>query len=121
MQPTGSPHLGIDHLAGLVTAAVYLDLHDVCPGGADGHGFEVTVTHLEKALARADTQIQPGEPGVGMVVHSILLNEYGTYLIENLSFAALGGGVEPGRYLFMLAPLRISGGTGSPVNPLLIK
>lgn len=176
VSPAGSPSLGIDHMAGLVTAAAYVDLRAVCPRGSDGHGFEITVAHLEKELARAGTDIHagdvvlvrtgwedelrtdrkvytwgepgigaaaarwlaerdvvavgadnwgveaipPSEPGAGMVVHSILLNEFGTYLIEHLSFAALGDDVETGRYLFVVAPLRISGGTGSPVNPLLI-
>lgn len=176
VQPTGSPKLGIDQMAGLVAAAVYLDLRSVCPLGTDGHGFEITVDHLEKALARNGTEIHAGdvvlvrtgwerqlhtdrrvytwgepgigaatarwlaehdvvavgadnwgvemvpprEPGTGLIVHSILLNDFGTYLIEQLSFAALGDDVGTGRYLFVVAPLRISGGTGSPVNPLLI-
>ena len=174
--PTGSPNLGIDNVAGIVGPAVYLDLRAVCPQGNDGHGFEITVAHLEKELARADIEIQPGdvvlvrtgweeelatdrrvytwgepgigpaaarwlaerdviavgadnwgveaippsEPGAGMVVHSLLLNEFGVYLIEHLSFAALGDDVDSGRYLFLAAPLRITGGTGSPLNPLLI-
>jgi kynurenine formamidase len=172
----GSAHLGIHNMAGLLTEAVYLDLRGLCPGGRAGHGFEITVGHLEGALAEHGLALGAGqvlllrtgweqelegereiytwgEPGIGraaaewlarqdivavgadnwgveavpprtrgegLVVHSVLLNRYGIYLIENLSFAGIPEDVMSGTYLFVLAPLRIAGGSGSPVNPLLI-
>lgn len=61
-------------------------------------------------------------PGVGhrvLPVHRILLFEHGIHIIEvmNLESLAAAGAVE---FLFILAPLQIVGGTGSPVRPLAL-
>ena len=67
-------------------------------------------------------------PGLGVAewpfpVHQIGIAAMGLHLIDNLSLGAL---VEhcaaQGRwaFLFSLAPLRIEGGTGCPVNPLAV-
>lgn len=61
-------------------------------------------------------------PGVGhrvLPVHRILLVEHGIHIIEvmNLEGLAAAGAVE---FVFILAPLRIVGGTGSPVRPLAL-
>ncbi|MVU78129.1 cyclase family protein [Nocardia sp. ET3-3] len=50
-------------------------------------------------------------------VHRVLLVESGIYILEHLALEALAdsGLVE---FAFLLAPLRIVGGTGSPVRPL---
>jgi kynurenine formamidase len=52
-------------------------------------------------------------------VHRLLLVEYGVHIIEvmNLSGLAAAGVHE---FLFVLAPLKIVGGTGSPVRPLAL-
>ena len=52
-------------------------------------------------------------------IHMILLWQHGIYLLEMLWLETL---VEhaPKDFLFMLAPLNIHGGTGSPVNPLAV-
>ncbi len=52
-------------------------------------------------------------------LHLILLHRHGVHLIEMLWLDELS---ETGRtdFVFVVAPLRIEGGTGSPVNPLVI-
>jgi kynurenine formamidase len=61
-------------------------------------------------------QIHPGRGHAVMPVHRILLVENGIHIIEhmNLEAAATEGLTE---FLFVMAPLRIVGGTGSPVRP----
>jgi kynurenine formamidase len=52
-------------------------------------------------------------------IHMILLWQHGIYLLEMLWLETLAL-QQAGEFLFMLAPLNIKGGTGSPVNPLAI-
>jgi kynurenine formamidase len=53
------------------------------------------------------------------VAHRALIRDYGTYLLELLDLEELStaGAAE---FLFVCAPLRIAGGTASPLNPLAI-
>lgn len=62
-------------------------------------------------------QIPPGAGHRVLPVHRILLVDHGIYIMEhlNLEQAAEEGLTE---FTFVLAPLRIVGGTGSPVRPL---
>lgn len=52
-------------------------------------------------------------------IHMILLWQHGVYLLEMLWLKELAA-QQAGEFLFMLAPLHIKGGTGSPVNPLAV-
>lgn len=52
-------------------------------------------------------------------IHMILRWQHGIYLLEMLWQEDLSL-QQVGEFLFMLAPLNIQGGTGSPVNPLAI-
>lgn len=52
-------------------------------------------------------------------VHCFLLCDRGIYLLEMLALGALAR-VDASTFLFVVAPLPIRGGTGSPVNPLAI-
>lgn len=60
--------------------------------------------------------------GVGhalLPVHRMLLVEHGIYIIEMLNLSALAeAGVS--EFMFILAPLRLVGATGSPVRPLAV-
>jgi kynurenine formamidase len=61
--------------------------------------------------------------GVAFPIHVLALNAMGVLLLDYLQFEDLRGACESaGRWEFLCitAPLRISGGTGSPVNPLAI-
>lgn len=52
-------------------------------------------------------------------IHMILLWAHGIYLLEMLWLKELAQ-ADVRQFLFMLAPLLIEGGTGSPVNPLAV-
>jgi kynurenine formamidase len=61
--------------------------------------------------------------GIDFPIHVLAINAMGVHLLDYLQFADLGAACERrGRWEFMFAaaPLRIVGGTGSPVNPLAI-
>ncbi len=64
-------------------------------------------------------QIKPGIGHALLPVHRLLLVEHGVHIIEvmNLSELATAGIHE---FLFVLTPLKIVGGTGSPVRPLAV-
>jgi kynurenine formamidase len=51
--------------------------------------------------------------------HRVLLVEHGIHIIETMNFEELAA-AEVGAHLFVLAPLAIVGGTGSPVRPLAV-
>jgi kynurenine formamidase len=61
--------------------------------------------------------------GVGFPIHALALCAMGVHLFDYLQFEDLAAACErAGRweFLFVAAPLRIVGGTGSPVNPIAI-
>ena len=61
--------------------------------------------------------------GVAFPIHVLALNAMGVLLLDYLQFEDVASACETaGRweFLFVTAPLRIAGGTGSPVNPLAI-
>jgi kynurenine formamidase len=61
-------------------------------------------------------QIRPGAGHSVLPAHRILLVENGIHIIEHLDLeAASAEGLT--QFLFVMAPLRIVGGTGSPVRP----
>ena len=64
----------------------------------------------------------PNEYGVRFTVHAVL-SQYGVALVDNALLEPLAQACsETGRYEFavVLAPLRVIGGTGSPINPIAI-
>ena len=61
--------------------------------------------------------------GVGFPIHVLALNAMGVHLLDYLQLEDLLAACErTGRweFLFVAAPLRITGGTGSPLNPLAV-
>src|SRR5262245_58280036 len=61
--------------------------------------------------------------GIAFPIHVLALNAMGIHLLDYLQFEQLLPRCrETGRweFLFVAAPLRIEGGTGSPVNPLAV-
>lgn len=61
--------------------------------------------------------------GVAFPIHVLAINAMGVHLLDYLQLERLGLACEAhGRweFLFVSAPLRIVGGTGSPVNPIAI-
>jgi kynurenine formamidase len=83
-------------------AAEWLAAREIAATGADTTAYE---------------QIPAGAGHAVLPVHRVLLVESGIYIMEHLNLEALA---EAGlhEFVFVLAPLRIKGGTGSPVRPL---
>ena len=64
-------------------------------------------------------QIKPEVGHALLPVHRLLLVEYGVHIIEVMNLSGLTeAGVH--EFAFVLAPLKIVGGTGSPVRPLAV-
>ena len=65
----------------------------------------------------------PSIPGWLVPVHQCGIAGMGLHLLDNLDLRDLSGAcAERGRAAFFMvvAPLRVEGGTGSPVNPIAI-
>jgi kynurenine formamidase len=61
--------------------------------------------------------------GVGFPIHVLALNAMGVHLLDYLQFEDVARHCEAAQrweFLFVAAPLRIVGGTGSPINPTAI-
>ena len=89
------------------TTVLYLAERSVAVLGSDGNG---------------DTAPSTTE-GIGFPIHALTLNAMGLPLIDYLQFEDLVPACErAGRweFLFVAAPLRIVGGTGSPLNPIAV-
>ena len=96
-QATGVPGVSED-------AARWLAGHGIVATGADTTAYE---------------RIPPGEGHRALPVHRLLLVEHGIYIMEhlNLEQAAAQGLTE---FLMVVTPLRIVGGTGSPIRPIAV-
>lgn len=86
-----------------VEAACWLADQGVVLVGADNFAVEVV----------------PSASGDPIPVHLALLQERGVYLLELVDLDPLAA-AGAATFTFVLAPLRITGGVGSPVNPLAI-
>jgi kynurenine formamidase len=89
------------------TAASFLAERRVAALGSDGN---------------SDTAPSTTE-GVGFPIHVLTLNAMGVHLLDYLQFEDITGHCEAVRrweFLFAAAPLRIVGGTGSPINPTAV-
>jgi kynurenine formamidase len=61
--------------------------------------------------------------GVAFPIHVLAINAMGMRLLDYLQLEDLRQACEAARrweFLFMAAPLRIVGGTGSPLNPIAV-
>jgi len=96
------------HKAGLhPTVARFLADRQVAALGSDGNSDAVPST----------------TEGVGFPIHVLAINAMGLCLMDYLAFERLTEACAAhGRWEFLVvvAPLRITGGTGSPVNPIAI-
>lgn len=92
---TGVPGIGVE-------AAHWLAAREVVATGSDTTAYEC---------------IAPGAGHSVLPVHRVLLVESGIYIMEHLALEDLAAaGIN--EFAFLLAPLRIVGGTGSPIRPL---
>jgi kynurenine formamidase len=89
------------------TTASFLAARQVAALGSDGN---------------SDTAPSTTE-GIGFPMHVLAINAMGIHLLDYLQFEGLSRHCEEqGRWEFLLvvAPLRVHGGTGSPVNPIAV-
>ena len=93
--------------------------------GEPGFGISACEYFAERKIALTGgdtfaTEAIPGEnPGEANPCHVHLQTKHGIWNLENLEFTQL---LEDGVYEFMFvwAPLKIVGGTGSPGNPVAL-
>jgi kynurenine formamidase len=74
------------------------------------------------ALIGADNfaiEVLPFPNGAVFPVHQSLIRDYGLYLLEGLVLAELAG-LGATEFMFVAAPLRVVGGTASPLTPIAI-
>ena len=93
------------------SAALWLARRDIALIGCDNGGVECVNVLPDKS----------GDPRAEIIqtLHPLLLANLGIHLLELLNLEALAAaGVA--EFQFVMAPLRIVGGTGSPVNPIAI-
>jgi kynurenine formamidase len=84
--------------------------------------------HERRVAVLGSDGVSDALPGAGIEgwpipVHQCCLVGMGVHLLDNLALAALAQACAERRrweFLFAVAPLRVVGGTGSPVNPLAI-
>lgn len=102
-------------------AATYLGQSDGVPGVTED-GARWLVERGVVAAGGDTTAFERIPPGAGhraLPVHRILLVEHGIHIVEHLALedAAAAGLTE---FVFVMTPLRIVGGTGSPVRPVAV-
>ncbi|HUP15595.1 MAG TPA: cyclase family protein [Acidimicrobiia bacterium] len=89
------------------------------PGEAAGHWLAERQIRVGGAETIAFELVRPGAGHATLPVHRILMVEAGIHIMEvmNLTDLAAAGANE---FLFVAAPLKIVGGTGSPIRPLAV-
>jgi len=94
-------------------------------GGAPGPGTDAGrwLAHRRVCLTGAETIayecIAPGKGHATLPVHRILLVESGIHIVEVMNLTPLAE-ARLYEFLFVLAPLRLVGATGSPARPLAV-
>lgn len=96
-----SPGIGLD-------AGRWLAKREISAVGSDNMAVEVAI---------AEDTYEGGSRAP--IVHKLLIRDCGTYVMELLDLESISA-ANLSQFLFVLAPLRIVGGVGSPVNPLAI-
>ncbi|WP_460348036.1 cyclase family protein [Actinoallomurus acanthiterrae] len=94
--------------------------HDSGVPGVTESGAKWLAARGVVATGADTTAYESIPPGTGhrvLPVHRMLLVEHGIHIIENLNLEDARGLTE---FMFVLTPLKIVGGTGSPVRPLAV-
>ena len=86
-----------------VSVLPWLKQHDVVAVGADNHAVEVIA------------QMPPAQ----LPIHKAAIRDLGCYLVEYLNLEELAAD-RVYTCLLVIAPLRLTGGIGSPVNPIAL-
>lgn len=102
-------------------AAAYLGRESGVPG--PGEEAAKWLASFGPRLVGSDTiafeHLAPGAGHALLPVHRVLLVEHGIHIVETMALEELASaGVR--EFVFVLAPLPLVGGTGSPVRPLAV-
>ncbi|MGW0810015.1 cyclase family protein [Nonomuraea sp. NPDC002799] len=82
-------------------------------------GHDVAAVASDNAAIGGLNDRQLADESVADDLHLILLHRHGVHLVEMLWLEELGAAGRA-EFVFVAAPLRIEGGTGSPITPLAI-
>lgn len=96
--------------------------HDSGVPGPDESAAHWLADHKIRVTGSDTTAYEHIAPGKGhsvLPVHRILLVESGVHIIEHMNLEDASN-QDITEFLFILAPLKILGGTGSPVRPLAV-
>ncbi|WP_019544734.1 cyclase family protein [Streptomyces sulphureus] len=99
----------------------YLGKETGVPGITEEAG-EWLVARGVRAVGSDTTACEQILPGAGhsvLPVHRLLLVDHGVYIMEHLALEDLAATGQHA-FVFVVAPLRIVGGTGSPVRPVAV-
>ena len=103
----------------------YHDNHESWEANQPGIGLDAVsfITNSKVSVVGADNaifEVFPGDdPETFMAVHGKLLRDYGTPIMEMLVLDEVARD-KVYEFQFLAAPLRITGGTASPINPLAL-
>lgn len=98
-------------------AGKYISHHEGCPGlTEDGAAWLVD---RGVAFVGSDTSALEKTPTRTLSVHGILLCRHGIYIMEMLNLEDLARD-SVYEFLFVACPLKIRGGTGSPIRPIAL-
>jgi kynurenine formamidase len=94
-------------------------------GPPSGIGMDVArwVIGKQATMVGSDaggTEVAPRDTTLAFPVHQELIMKHGIFNLENMHFEELIGD-RVYEFLFVLAPLRLDGATGSPSRPLAIR
>ncbi len=89
------------------------------PDESAGHWLAERRVAMAGAETIAFEQIQPGQGHRTLPVHRVLLVEHGINIIESMRLHELAT-ANITEFLFVVAPLKLVGATGSPVRPLAV-
>lgn len=89
------------------------------PGADAGRWLAERRVRLVGGETIAFEVIRPGAGHATLPVHRLLLVEAGIHIIETMNLAGLAG-AGSAEFVLVVAPLKIVGGTGSPVRPLAL-
>ena len=89
------------------------------PGAAAGRWLADRRVRLAGGETIAFEVIRPGAGHATLPVHRILLVEAGIHIIETMNLTGLATSGSP-EFVLVVAPLKIVGGTGSPIRPIAL-
>ena len=97
-----------------------------CQGRPASHGCATFLAERRVAALGSDgnNDTTPSTTeGIDFPIHALALNAMGVHLLDYLQLEDLVGACDREsrwEFLFLAAPLRVIGGTGSPVNPIAV-